>query len=214
MVLLDLSGLTADPPDEQALPDIKSEGVELEDSKLALASLEPAPPPVIEFEDAEEAETANVAAGDPAGAAALFGRYMNQIAGRIERTWMRPRAPIDGGRFDCQARISQDRRGRVLSIELQDCSDDSTWRESLTSAILRASPLSAPSEQWLFSENITLRFSADEYTDGKTPVYLYEPEAKHVAQKVAPAGIQGELDGPGDYELTSEGGEIRWIKKR
>jgi hypothetical protein len=214
MVLLDLSALSLSTQNDPFEPQITSEGIELEDLNLALASVEPSPPPELNITDADEAETSNEAAGDPAGSAALFGRYMGQIAARIERAWMRPRIPVAGGRFDCRARIAQDRAGNVQSIELQNCGDDARWRESLTSAILRASPLSAPPEQWLFAEIITLNFAADQYVAKQTPEYNYEPVAKQVARNNAPSAAPPMLDREGDFELTIDGSDVSWIKKK
>ncbi len=213
MILLDLSALSAEQHSDQDAPDIKTDGIEIEELKLALASREIAPPPELRVEDAEEAETSNEAAGDPAGAAALFGRYMGQIAARIDRTWMRPRTVAANGRFDCKARIAQDTRGNIVSIELQDCGPEARWRESLISAIKRASPLSAPSEQWLFAEIVTLRFSADQYEPGRTPEYLYEPQVSRVAHTVAPVPAQEMPGGSEELELTIEGSGVKWTKK-
>jgi hypothetical protein len=111
MVLLDLSGLTASTPNEEFDLQIDAEGIEFDEQTRALASWDPKPPPAIEI-DAKEAEVSNEAVGDPQTNAALFGRYMGQIAARIERSWMRPRTAVAGGRFDCRVRITQDRTGQ------------------------------------------------------------------------------------------------------
>ena len=70
MILLDLSSLSAQEFNEENAPDIKAEGIEQEDLNRALVSLEVAPPRELQFEDAEDAEISNEAAGDPAGTAA------------------------------------------------------------------------------------------------------------------------------------------------
>ena len=213
MILLDLSGLSELQQDSRSIPERQSENIDIDNLKIVMASVEISPPPDLEIEDAEDAEVVTEQSGDPAGAAALFGRYMGQIAARIERSWIRPRSPIAGGRFDCRARISQDRQGRVLSVELQDCSEDPRWRESLTSAILQASPLSGPPEQWLLAETVTLNFSADQYEAGRSQPQLYEPEDKRVARSAQETRVPVGPEGPGDYDLTIEGGEIRWTRK-
>jgi hypothetical protein len=213
MVLLDLSALSLTTQDDLLEPQIASEGIDLEDLALALAGVEPSSPPELDITDADEAETSNEAAGDPAGSAALFGRYMGQVAARIERGWMRPRTPIAGGRFNCRARIAQDRAGNVQSIELQNCGDNVRWQESLTSAILRASPLSAPPEQWLFAEIVTLNFSAAQYVAHQTPEYNYEPAAEQVARNSAPSDARQIVNVEGDFELTIDGSDVRWEKK-
>jgi hypothetical protein len=217
MILLDLSAMTLSAKEELLEPEIDSKGITSEDLEKFLVSVEPAPPRELQFdEEAEEAESTNEAAGDPAGAAALFGKYMGQISARIERAWMRPRTPLEGGTFACRAAIAQDRAGNVQSVELQDCGNDERWLASLKSAILRASPLSAPPEQWLFTSNITLTFTAEQYIAGQTPEYRYEPSPMRVAvnrvdseQSRPPA-----KDESGDFELTISGGEVRWTRKK
>jgi hypothetical protein len=225
MILLDLSALYAAEQEDLEKPDIKAEGILLEELKLQLVSLDPKPPSDLPIDEADLAETANVAAGDPTGSAALFGRYMGQVAARIERAWMRPRTAIEGGHFDCRAHIRQDRQGNVESIELLGCPNDEAWRRSLTSAILRASPLSAPPEPWLFTDTVTLSFTADQYVAGQTPEYQYEPLNTRLALAHVPvtlfreqqAGNDGNkeaqpsvLDGNGDISLTITGSEVHW----
>jgi hypothetical protein len=148
---------------------------------------------------------------------------MSHVAARIERAWMRPRAPIETGHFDCRARIKQDRTGNVLSVKLDDrCGSNQIWRKSLESAILRASPLSAPPEPWLFTATLTLNFSADQYQPGKTADYLYEPAATRLAAnlEVDSQGRDQELSSMGeslregnDVELTISGSQLEWKKK-
>jgi hypothetical protein len=216
MLLLDLSALTqtskADTPD----PQIDAEGITPEEMKLELVSVDPSPPPELEFEEADESEVANEASGDPAGNAAMYGRYMSHVAARIERAWMLPRTPVAGGQFDCRARITQDRSGRVLDIQLHECGEDAAWRKSLESAIRLASPLSSPPEPWLFAPTISLRFAAEQYVTGRTPEYRYEPVARRVAMQdsgFSRPAVAAPRPESGDYELTSDGGNIVWKKK-
>lgn len=212
MLLLDLTGLASDSVEVQFEPLIEAVGIELEAQNKALASWDPNPPPVLNIE-AEEADISNEAVGDPAANAALFGRYMGQISARIERAWMRPRSAVAGGRFTCRARIAQDRSGKVLSVELQDCDEDAKWRKSLTSAIRRASPLSAPPEKRLFADTLTLAFSGEQYVPNRTSEHLYEPAPRRVAAVGQPAKSLPKLEGSGDFELTIVGDEVRWIRK-
>ena len=225
MVLIDLSALSASSQKDESQPEIKSEGIQPEKFKLELASLEPKPPPDLEFDDASISEEANPQAGDPAGNAALFGRYMGQVSARIDRAWLRPRSEVADGQFSCRARIVQDRQGVVLSIALSDCNGDEAWKKSLISAIQRASPLSAPPEPWLFTETITLGFTADQYAEGRTPEYQYQPMPRQLAmnqpiEKPLPdtadsvSNYQSLTSGAGDVDLTISGGQIRWTKKK
>jgi hypothetical protein len=221
MILLDLAAIAASEADTPA-PSIDSEGIAPDEIEIQLVSSDPQPPPELKAEDMEEAETANEAAGDPAGHAALFGKYMGQVSARIERAWMRPRSPIAGGRFECRVRITQDVRGNVQSIELQSCGADETWRKSLTSAILQASPLSAPPEPALFTPTLTLNFSGDQYVANQSPEYAYEPVIVRASMAPRPVALFREesetdprpavLDGAGDVQLTIVGGEVRWTR--
>jgi hypothetical protein len=222
MILLDLSAMSPSSPDETK-PDIQSEGITPDELTLELVSANPQPPPELKMDEAADAEVANEAAGDPAGNAAMFGRYMGHMAARIERAWMRPRTPINAGRFECRVRITQDRRGNVETIELQSCSEDEPWRKSLTSAILRASPLSAPPEPWLFTTVVTLNFSGEQYVANRTPDYEYEPVITRVAMAAAPMSLfktedetesrPSALDGNGEVDLTIVGSDVHWGKK-
>jgi hypothetical protein len=216
MILLDLSALTQLSKADSPSPQIDAEGITPDEMELQLVSVDPSPPPELESEEIDESEVANEASGDPAGNAALYGRYMSHITARIERAWTRPRSPVGGGHFDCRARIAQDRAGAVLDVQLQDCSEDVAWRISLEAAIRRAAPLSSPPEPWLFTPTISLTFAAEQYVAGRTPDHRYEAAPRRVAMQdsgssqTAPASPHGES---GDYELTNDGDRIVWKKK-
>ena len=214
MVLLDLSS-TATTDFDAATPQISATGINPEEFRIELASNDPRPPAELKPEEFEAADVATEAAGDPTGTAALFGRYMGQVSARIERAWLRPRTAVSGGHFDCQARITQDRAGNVLDIELQECGADERWRATLLAAIRRASPISSPPEPWLYSATLTLRFSANQYVDGISAEYLYEPVDRRLAMQGAEGAQPAVMSpsAPGDYELTNSDGRLV-LKKR
>lgn len=99
------------------------------------------------------------ATGDAAGRAMLFGRYMGQIKARITRAWDYPPTAMSPT-FQCKVQIRQDRQGNVQEVTFQRCGDDSAWQLSLAQAVQRASPLSAPPEESVFTEVLTLSFEA------------------------------------------------------
>jgi hypothetical protein len=111
----------------------------------------------------------------------------------------------------------------VDSVEIQDCSNDRTWQESLISAIQRASPLSAPPEPWLFTPTLTLTFTGQQYVANQTPEHDYEPARARVAMAAPASMYRGAdnakksqpavLDGAGDVDLTIIGNEVRWTPK-
>jgi hypothetical protein len=124
--------------------------------------------------------------GDPPGQSMMFGRYMGQIAARVERVWVRPRSIPAGGAFACRAQITQDRRGNVLEVTLLKCTADSAWQVSLIRAIGSASPLPAPPDATVFSETMILEFDSDAYVAGGSDLG-FEPALRSASQ-VAPSG--------------------------
>jgi hypothetical protein len=132
---------------------------------------EPAPEDQDALPDATE-ESAMVSA-EPAGdaaQAALRGKYTGQVAARIERAWTLPRSVENAADFACQVRIEQDRDGNVLSTELLRCDDDTSWQLSLVHAIERASPLTAPPDPSVFSQQLVLSFSASTHSLTSVPL--------------------------------------------
>ena len=122
---------------------------------------------------------------DP-GRQLLFGRYIGQIAARIERAWMRPRTPIDTAFFACRVRITQDRNGVVQEIELVRCNGNSRWQTSLVQAIQSASPLPAPPDADVYSAQVMLDLQSAAFVPGAS-AEGFEPGAS-----VAAIGKSGE----------------------
>jgi len=212
MTLIDLSALESSSQLDVAMQ-APTESQITADVPLILVGYEPSPPPELKFEDAEISNEANPATGDPAANAALLGRYMGHVMARIDRVWQRPRFAVAFGHFDCRARITQDRDGNVLDIGLAPCDPDLRWRNSLVAAIRRSAPISSPPEPWLFTSTITLQFTADQYSAGVTPEYLYEPADRRLAMTTEsrdPIALGPE---PGDYVLTNSGSQLV-LKKR
>lgn len=113
---------------------------------------------------------------------AMFGRYVGQVSARVERAWIRPRTAIGAAEFQCWARIEQDRDGKVLSVELQQCNGDTRWQLSLVAAIERASPLSAPPDRAVFSSVLHIQFSSVAFVAGAATDAEYEPDLTSVTQ--------------------------------
>lgn len=207
----------------EALPDVASRGMAEPELTLLIAS--PDPNLAFEVEESSEEMQRQDAASEYASAgpdrALLFGRYMGQVGARIDRAWMRPRTPIGAKRFDCHAKIEQDRAGNVLSIELQSCNGDARWQQSLVSAIQRASPLSAPPEPSVFTPTLSLQFEASEYEPGVSIESEYEPLARlanavqSVPETVIDAGkaIEDIQKHRGHVDLTIEGKKTTWELK-
>jgi hypothetical protein len=127
-------------------------------------------------ENAPSKRADNEAAGDEAGRAIMFGRYLGQISARVSRAWLRPRSPINGSlSFECRVQIAQDRSGRVQEVTLMQCTADERWQLSLVHAIESASPLPAPPDLKLFASMVTLEFDSPPYSASANPDD-FEPE--------------------------------------
>ena len=129
---------------------------------------------------AEVAETQSL---EGAGAnRSLYGRYLEQVTARIERSWIRPREPIGAAEFDCWVRIDQDRDGGVRSVELDQCNGDTRWQLSLVAAIERSSPLSAPPNHEIFTNVLFVRFVSTAFVAGAETDAQYEPDLAAATQ--------------------------------
>lgn len=159
-------------------PDGTSKGGKLPEATASLLALSnslltpvpaleiPVPAAIALSDDDTDADSVTHASGDDPGRAVMFGRYVGQISARIERAWMRPRTPIESGRFTCRARIVQDKTGVVQEVELRDCNGDARWQVSLARAIQSASPLPAPPNPSVFAKTLTLEFSSEPFIPG------------------------------------------------
>ena len=124
----------------------------------------------------EDQDTPETHYFDP-GQEMLQNSYIRQIKARIERAWMRPRAPIrDASAFKCRILLTQSRRGEVQEVELVSCNGNSRWQTSLVHAIQSASPLPAPPMPDLFATRLLLDIDSEPF-DPKGPVDGFEPHS-------------------------------------
>ena len=138
------------------------------------------PEPMLNWLDESDEQIASEADGDQSGHSLMFGRYMGQISARVERAWLRPRIVPKEGSFACRVQIQQDRRGMVLEVTLERCSEDLQWQASLVKAIEGAAPLPAPPDAAVFSNLLTLEFNSDAYVAGMSD-QGFEPIPQHAA---------------------------------
>ncbi len=145
-------------------------------------------------EEASQSTQNTPEAGDPAVRALMFGRYTGQISARIERAWIRPRAPVsdaastatssstedrgaveESDTFTCRVQIRQGAHGDVQGVLLLDCNGSEAWRHSLVVAIDQASPLPAPPTRSVFTRALNMTFQAHVYRPGGSQgEYQYE----------------------------------------
>jgi outer membrane biosynthesis protein TonB len=135
---------------------------------VTLADMPPAS--IVALSDTQvDLEAAGDGSESDPGRVLMFGRYVGQISARIERAWIKPRAPIAEGQFACRARILQNTDGGVQEIELEGCNGDPAWQLSLVHAIQSASPLPAPPDPSVFARTLRIPFKADPFVTGGSP---------------------------------------------
>lgn len=163
LILLNNSSIT--PPDQESTESAytaasrEAEQTAAQTILLTAADKAPPPQPNASFDGTDEQSPTAEATGNEAGRALIFGRYMGQIKARIQRAWEYP-AESPQTSFQCQVQIKQNKKGEVMEVTLQRCGEDPDWQLSLAQAIQRASPLSAPPDESVFTEVVTLSMEA------------------------------------------------------
>jgi colicin import membrane protein len=82
--------------------------------------------------------------------------WIGQIANRIQRAWLKPPSAKPG--LDCVVYVTQVPGGAVTSVKVGECNGDAAVRESIESAVIRASPLPPPPDPALFERDLEIRF--------------------------------------------------------
>jgi colicin import membrane protein len=87
-------------------------------------------------------------------------RWHAAIVARITRAWIAPPSARAG--VSCIVSVSQTTAGEVTAVRVESCSiDDAALRESVETAVKRASPLPAPPNPALFEPNLKLIFAPE-----------------------------------------------------
>jgi colicin import membrane protein len=85
-------------------------------------------------------------------------RWHAQIVARIERAWLKPASAQPG--IECIVSVTQVPGGEVTAVRVISCNGgDAALRESVETAVLRASPLPQPPDPALFERNLELTFA-------------------------------------------------------
>ncbi|MBX5459752.1 MAG: cell envelope integrity protein TolA [Steroidobacteraceae bacterium] len=86
-----------------------------------------------------------------------FRNWIGQITARIQRAWLRPPSAKPG--IDCVVYVTQVPGGTVTNVRVGACNGDAAVRESIESAVLRASPLPPPPDPAMFERNLEIHFA-------------------------------------------------------
>jgi colicin import membrane protein len=102
------------------------------------------------------AEERRVALSGSASAA----QWQQALRAHIERQWRRPPGAAAGLR--CVVLVDQVPGGEVVSVRMGECNGDEAVRQSIESAVYRASPLPPPPDPALFERRLELIFAPND----------------------------------------------------
>ncbi len=124
------------------------------------------PPPLARLHVVPVAELANPTVqlpfDEPGPQERLAGLYLGQLRARIGRTWETLHAVPAPPLPDCGVELTQDSRGGLLEVSIQDCPLDGPTRALLARAIHAAAPLPAPPAALPVQTRIALRLVAED----------------------------------------------------
>jgi colicin import membrane protein len=86
----------------------------------------------------------------------LQARYVKLIEQKVESNWLRP--PGVQASQSCEVYVRQTTLGDVISVNLQACSGDVAFRNSIERAVWKASPLPPPPNPEVFDNEIRFTF--------------------------------------------------------
>lgn len=88
------------------------------------------------------------------------GNWIAAIRDKVTQSWIRP--PDTPSGLDCFVKITQLPSGQVTGAEMQKCNGDSAVKQSIITAIYKASPLPTPDDSQVFSRIIVFEFAPDQ----------------------------------------------------
>lgn len=86
----------------------------------------------------------------------LRAQYVKLIEQKVERNWLRPVTSTTD--MSCEVIVTQTSLGDVMSVGLQQCSNDLAFQRSIERAVRRASPLPPPPNPEVFDREIHFTF--------------------------------------------------------
>ncbi|MBS0377375.1 MAG: cell envelope integrity protein TolA [Proteobacteria bacterium] len=97
--------------------------------------------------------------GARARAGPALASWQAKIAAAITHAWQRPDTARPG--IECVLKVTQVPGGQVTNVEIGQCNGDAAVRESIQTAVYRASPLPAPPDPAIFDRNLVINFKPD-----------------------------------------------------
>lgn len=90
----------------------------------------------------------------------LQASYIASLQNKITRSWTKPPSARPG--IVCKIAVTQVAGGEVITARVTDCNGDEAVRQSIETAVFKASPLPQPPDPALFQRNLTLVFKPNE----------------------------------------------------
>jgi colicin import membrane protein len=89
-----------------------------------------------------------------------LANWLGQIANKVQRAWIRPPGARPG--ISCVIRVTQTPGGEVTNVSIGECNGDAALRESIESAVYRASPLPPAPDPAVFDRNLAFTFKPND----------------------------------------------------
>jgi colicin import membrane protein len=109
--------------------------------------------------DLQQSLAAEAQADKAARAGPALANWESQIAAKITRAWIPPPTARPG--IECTLHVTQVPGGEVTQVSIGECNGDAAVRESIATAVYRASPLPPPPDPSLFERNLSIDFKPD-----------------------------------------------------
>lgn len=108
----------------------------------------------------KQREQAAKAAKEAVAHSRSLGLYSAAIEQKVQRNWIRP-ASVQPG-LNCVVEVTQIPGGEVVNATMKSCNGDEAVKQSILSAVYRASPLPRPSDPSLFERQIEFTFAPED----------------------------------------------------
>lgn len=103
------------------------------------------------------------AARQAAAQSRSLGLYTAAIEQQVERNWIRPSSTEAG--LNCVVDVIQVPGGDVVNATIKSCNGDAAVKQSIISAVYKASPLPEPDDPSLFQREIEFTFAPEEHSE-------------------------------------------------
>ena len=109
-----------------------------------------------ERREAQREEEERLAAEHNEALKSLRLQYVRLIEQKVTKNWLRPATTTPD--MSCEVLVNQTPLGDVVSVKLQDCSNNQVFQRSIERAVRKASPLPSPPSPEVFEREVHFTF--------------------------------------------------------